>query len=240
MIGKKKGRQAEAMAEASVKGGGTAASNNPYLNAREEWLERYGNYISRAAQWRMAAFIALVIACLSVAGNIIQMKQEKITRYFVAVNELGKVAAARMDGPASQTPARVIQAEIAAVIENWRTVTVDTELQKRMIGSLTAHTAGAAKGVLKQWYDQNNPFEIAKGGKLINVQIHGLPLPVSQGSYRVEWTEIVRNHQGIELSRDNFEAIATVEIMPPQDEATMLKNPGGVYISNLSAGKIIK
>jgi len=236
MICKENIRQRE---EARVETQGKT-SGNPYLNAREEWLERYGNYISRAAQWRMAAFIALVIACLSVAGNVMQLRQEKITRYFVAVNELGKVAAARMDGPANQTPVRVIQAEIAAVIENWRTVTVDTELQKRMIASLTAHTAGAAKGVLKQWYDQNNPFEIAKGGKLINVQIHGLPLPVSQGSYRVEWTEIVRSHQGIELSRDNYEAIATVEIMPPQDEATMLKNPGGVYITNLSAGKIIK
>ena len=25
--------------------------HNPYLNARQEWLERYGGYISRAAQW---------------------------------------------------------------------------------------------------------------------------------------------------------------------------------------------
>lgn len=219
---------------------GKSNGSNPYLNAREEWLERYGNYINRAAQWRMAAFIALAIACLSVTGNIIQLNQEKITRYFVAVDELGKVAAAKMDGPAGQTPSRVIQAEIATAIENWRTVTVDTELQKRMIGSLTAHTAGAAKGVLKQWYDQNNPFEIAKSGKLINVTIKGLPLPVSRGSYRVEWTEIVRNHQGVELMRNDYEAIATVEIINPNDEATMLKNPGGVYISNLSAGKIIK
>jgi len=243
MIGKKKERQAEA--EAPTKTGDTAASNttasnNPYLNAREEWLERYGNYINRAAQWRMAAFIALVIACLAVAGNVIQLRQEKITRYFVAVDELGRVAAAKMDGPAGQTPARVIQAEVAAAIENWRTVTVDTELQRRMIGNLTAHTAGAAKGVLKQWFDSNNPFEVAKSGKLVNVEIKGLPLPVSQGSYRVEWTEIVRNHQGVELMRDDYEAIATVEIMPPHDEATMLKNPGGVYISGLSAGKIIK
>jgi type IV secretion system protein VirB5 len=169
-----------------------------------------------------------------------QIKQEKITRYFVAVNEVGKVAAARMDSPANQTPTRVIQAEIAAVIENWRTVTVDTELQKRMIANLTAHTAGAAKGVLKQWYGQNNPFEIAKGGKLINVEIGSLPLPVSQGSYRVEWVEIVRNHQGVELERNHYEAITTVDLIPPQDEATMLKNPGGVYITNLSASKIIK
>ena len=213
---------------------------NPYLNARAEWLERYGGYVSRAAQWRLAASIALAIAILSMAGNVMQLRQEKITRYFVAVDELGKVSKAqRMDGPASQTPTKVIQAEIAAAIENWRTVTVDTELQRRMIASLTAHTAGAAKGVLKQWYDANNPFEVAQKGRLVNVYIHCVPLPVSGNSYRVEWTEIARNHQGIELSKQDYEAIATVDILPPQDEETLLKNPGGVYLTSLSAGKLI-
>lgn len=27
-----------------------SSAGNPYLNARTEWLERYGSYISRAAQ----------------------------------------------------------------------------------------------------------------------------------------------------------------------------------------------
>jgi type IV secretion system protein VirB5 len=232
MIGKKKEQKA-----AVEKSGG-----NPYLQGREEWLERYGNYISRAAQWRMAAFLALAIACLSVAGNVIQLSQEQVTRYFVAVDELGRAARAqKMDGPAGQTPGKVIQAEIATAIENWRTVTVDTELQRRMIASLTAHTAGAAKGVFREWYDKNNPFDIAGKGRLVNVYLHGVPLPVStKGSYRAEWTEITRSHQGVELSKQDFEAILTVEIMPPQDEETVMKNPGGVYITSISAGKILQ
>lgn len=232
----KKVKKVKVEAEKAEKG----AENNPYLNAREEWLERYGGYISRAAQWRMIAFIALATALFSVVGNIVQLSQDKIKRYFVAVDELGRVAAHKIDGPVGQTPSRVIQAEIASAIENWRTVTVDKELQQRMVRNLTSHTAGAARGVLKQWYDNNNPYEIASAGKLINVTIRGLPLPVSKGSYRVEWTETVRNHQGVELMRDDYEAIVTVEILIPEDEKTVLQNPGGVYITNLSAGKIIK
>ena len=54
---------ATAQATASPGGG------NPYLNGREEWLERYGSYISRAAQWRMVAFFCLIqaeiAACIS-------------------------------------------------------------------------------------------------------------------------------------------------------------------------------
>ena len=216
------------------------SDNNPYLNAREEWLERYGSYISRAAQWRKIAVLALIIAVLSLAGNIIQLTQAKVVRYFVAVDELGKTVAEKIQGQGGSTPEKVIQAAVAQAIVDWRTVTVDTELQRRMIGRLTMHTAGASKGMLKQWYEKNSPYEVAKTGRLVNVEVKGVPLPVSKGSYRVEWWEIVRNLQGAELARENYEAIATVALVPPEREEVVLANPGGVYIINLSTAKIIR
>jgi type IV secretory pathway TrbF-like protein len=33
----------------------------PYLAARQEWNERYGDYIARARNWRRAAFAALAV-----------------------------------------------------------------------------------------------------------------------------------------------------------------------------------
>ena len=217
-----------------------ASGGNPYLNAREEWMERYGNYISRATQWRRAAFLTLIIAALSLAGNVVQMTQTKIVRYFVVVDELGKTVAEKIQGHGGGTPEKVVQAAVAQAIVDWRTVTVDTELQKRMINNLTMHTAGATRGMLTQWYEQNSPYDVAKSGRLVHVEVKGIPLPVTKGSYRVEWNEIVRNLQGIELGRENFEAIATVELLPPVKEEILLANPGGVYITNLSTAKVIR
>ena len=217
-----------------------ASGGNPYLDAREEWMERYGNYISRATQWRRAAFLTLIIAALSLAGNVVQMTQTKIVRYFVVVDELGKTVAEKIQGHGGGTPEKVVQAAVAQAIVDWRTVTVDTELQKRMINNLTMHTAGATRGMLKQWYEQNSPYDVAKSGRLVHVEVKGIPLPVTKGSYRVEWNEIVRNLQGIELGRENFEAIATVELLPPVKEEILLANPGGVYITNLSTAKVIR
>ena len=217
-----------------------ASGGNPYLNAREEWMERYGNYISRATQWRRAAFLTLIIAALSLAGNVVQMTQTKIVRYFVVVDELGKTVAEKIQGHGGNTPEKVVQAAVAQAIVDWRTVTVDTELQKRMINRLTMHTAGATRGMLKQWYEKNSPYEVAKAGRLVHVEVKGIPLPVTKGSYRVEWNEIVRNLQGVELGRENFEAIATVELLPPVKEEILLANPGGVYITNLSTAKVIR
>ena len=201
---------------------------SPYLNGREEWLERYGSYISRAAQWRMAAFICLIIAVVSISGNVIQASQVKTIPYIIEVDKLGNMGAVARADRASATPKRLIQAEIAKCVSDWRTVTADVELQQKMIERLSFFMAGSAKGVLRQWYEANNPYEIAKSGKLVHVEIKGLPLPVRSDTNRVEWVETVRSHAGV-----------TIQINPPTADAVLLRNPGGVYITALSAGKVV-
>jgi len=151
--------------------------NNPYLNGREEWLDRYGSYISRAAHWRMAAFLCLAFMGVSLTGNVIQARQVKTVPYIVEVDNLGNIGAVARADTASSTPRRLIQASIAACIADWRTVTPDVELQRKMIERLSFFMAGSAKGVLREWYEANNPYEIAKN-KLVQVDIKGLPLPV--------------------------------------------------------------
>lgn len=212
---------------------------SPYLNGREEWLERYGSYISRAAQWRMVAFLCLLIATISITGNVIQANQVKTVPYIIEVDKLGKASVVARADIASSTPQRLIQAEIAKCISDWRTVTADVELQQKMLERLSFFMAGSAKGVLRQWYEANNPYEIAKTGKLVHVEIKGLPLPVSSDSYRVEWQETVRSHAGVLLDSHTYEAMVTIQINPPTVDAVLLRNPGGIYITALSAGKVV-
>ena len=168
-----------------------------------------------------------------------QASQVKTVPYIVEVDQLGKTGVIARADTASATPRRLIQAEIAACIANWRTVTADVELQQKMIDRLSFFMAGSAKGVLRQWYEANNPYEIAKTGKLVHVEIKGLPLPVSSDSYRVEWVETVRSHAGVMLDSHTYEATVTIQINPPTADAVLLRNPGGIYITALSAGKVV-
>lgn len=124
-----------------------SSSSNPYLNGREEWLERYGSYISRAAQWRMVAFFCLILTGISITGNVMQANQVKTVPYIIEVDKLGKSSVVNRADRASATPQRLIQAEIAACISDWRTVTADVELQQKMIERLSFFMAGSAKGV---------------------------------------------------------------------------------------------
>ena len=43
---------------------------NPYLAARKEWDERYGEFITRARNWRTAAMISALITLLATGGLI--------------------------------------------------------------------------------------------------------------------------------------------------------------------------
>ncbi|MDL2209721.1 type IV secretion system protein [Desulfovibrio sp. OttesenSCG-928-I05] len=215
------------------------SGRNPYFDGRQEWLERYGSYISRANQWRIFSVLAVLALLVSLSCNYVQSSQVKAVPYIIEVDQLGKIGAVARADSASSTPRRLIQAEIAQCISSWRTVTADVELQQKMIDRLSYFMAGAAKGVMREWYETNNPYEIAKSGKLVHVEIKGLPLPVSGDSYRVEWTETVRSHAGIVLDSNQFEATVTIQIQPPTQDVVILRNPGGIYLTAISAGKVI-
>jgi len=163
----------------------------------------------------------------------------KTIPYIIEVDKLGKSSVVTRADRASVAPQRLIQAEIAACVSDWRTVTADVELQQKMIERLSYFTAGSAKGVLREWYEVNNPYEIAKTGRLVHVEIRSLPLPVSSDSYRVEWLETVRSHAGVLLDSHTYEATVTIQVNPPTEDEVLLRNPGGIYITSLSAGKVV-
>jgi type IV secretion system protein VirB5 len=217
----------------------TEKMRNPYLAGREEWLERYGTYIKAASQWRLIAALCLTITVLSVTANVIQAMKEKVVPYVVAVDKLGTAAAVSRADLASPVPRELIQAELANVIVNWRTVTADLDLQSRLIDRLGAFIQGAAKGVLTGWFEANNPHAQARAGKLVSVSIRGLPLPVSNDSWRVEWRESTRNQAGVLMDVTHYEATMKIAITPPATDAQIIKNPGGIHITELSYSTVL-
>ena len=109
-----------------------------------------------------------------------------------------------------------------------------------MIDRLSFFVAGGGKGYLKEWFAQNSPYDKAKRGILISVEIKGLPLPISTESYRVEWTEITRAHSGVELNRTTYEATLSVQISQPTQESVIVKNPGGIYVTAIATSKVLE
>ena len=213
--------------------------DNPYISGREEWLERYGSYIEGRNQWRIFALCCLFVTAISITMNFIQVTQSKVIPYTVEVDKHGQVLSVTRADEVGPVPKRIIQAEVANLIVNWRTVTADIGLQKKMVQRMSSFVLGAAQGAAKNWYESNNPYE--RGQKvLVEVDIKGIPLPVSSESWRVEWLETVRNHSGVTISSTNYEATVKVRLSPPTTESQILRNPLGIYVTELSWAKLLE
>ncbi len=214
-------------------------NESPYLAAKEEWFERYGSYIKSRNQWRTAALALMAISMLSLTVNIIQITQNKVVPYVVEVDKLGHSVAVKRADAVGNVSDRMIQAEIANLIVNWRTVTADLGLQEKMVTKTSSFVTGAARGAIRTWYETNTPYE--RGRKvLVEVDIKGIPLPVSSESWRIEWLETVRNHSGVAMSSTKYEATLKVRISPPTTDSQIIRNPAGVYVTELSWAKLLE
>ena len=97
--------------------------DSPYLVARREWDERYGGLIKRAQQWRATAVLALLVALAEAIVIIGVATRPRIAPFVVAVDSLGRVAAAGAAERNSPVDERMKQAAIARWVQDMRGVT---------------------------------------------------------------------------------------------------------------------
>ena len=100
-----------------------ATTYNPYLAARHEWDERYGNLITRERNWRLMALLCAAIALVAIGGVIRLSTKTHIVPFVVAMDSLGRTMAA---GPAEETSTsddRLKRATLFTWVEDLRTVT---------------------------------------------------------------------------------------------------------------------
>jgi type IV secretion system protein VirB5 len=207
-----------------------AALETPYLSARREWNERYGDYIARARSWRWAAFGAIAVALALAIGVVWQGAQSKVVPYVVEVDKLGDAVAVARADRAVLADVRVIKAQLAAWIVDVRSVSSDPLAQKAALSRSYATTAATATLFLNDYYRQHSPFN---QNRTVAVSVDAV-LPISNQTYQIQWSEDGRDLQGRDLATTHWLASVTVAFDPPTDERGVLSNPLGLYVTGIS------
>lgn len=207
-----------------------AALETPYLSARREWNERYGDYIARARSWRWAAFGALALSLVLAVGVVWQGAQSKVVPYVVEVDKLGDAVAVARADRAAPADVRVIKAQLAAWIVDVRSVSSDPLAQKAALSRSYATTAATATLFLNDYYRQHSPFS---QNRTVAVSVDAV-LPISTQTYQIQWSEDGRDLQGRNLATTHWLASVTVAFDPPTDERGVLSNPLGLYVTGIS------
>jgi type IV secretory pathway TrbF-like protein len=207
-----------------------AALETPYLSARREWNERYGDYIARARSWRWAAFGAIAVALALAIGVVWQGAQSKVVPYVVEVDKLGDAVAVARADRASPVDVSVIKAQLAAWIVDVRSVSSDPLAQKAALSRSYATTAATATLFLNDYYRQHSPFS---QNRTVAVSVDAV-LPISNQTYQIQWSEDGRDLEGRALATTHWLASVTVAFDPPTDERGVLSNPLGLYVTGIS------
>jgi type IV secretion system protein VirB5 len=207
-----------------------AGAENPYLSARREWNERYGDYIARARNWRLAAFAALAVSLVLAVGVAWEAAQSKVVPYVVEVDKLGDAVAVTRADRAAPADARVVKAQLAAWIVDVRAISSDPLAQKAALARSYALTAATATIFLNDYYRQHSPFGQPR---TVAVSVDAA-LPVSPQTYQLQWSEDARDLQGRDIATTHWLASVTVAFDPPTDERGILSNPLGLYVTSIS------
>jgi type IV secretion system protein TrbF len=207
-----------------------AGAESPYLSARREWNERYGDYIARARNWRWAAFAALAVSLVLAVGVAWEAAQSKVVPYVVEVDRLGDAVAVTRADRAAPADARVVKAQLAAWIVDVRSISSDPLAEKAALAQSYAVTAATATIFLNDYYRQHSPF---RQPRTVAVSVDAV-LPVSSQTYQLQWSEDARDLQGRDIATTHWLASVTVAFDPPTDERGILSNPLGLYVTGIS------
>ena len=208
--------------------------DNPYLSARAEYGDRYGAAVNEAARWRQIALFLLLLS-LAFSGMMIWMAtQNKVIPYVVQVDRQGYSVAIKSAEEGSALDSRVVIAALARFFTNFKTIMVDTYAQRAMVNSVYDYVArdSSAEGVVSNYYRNNNPF--VGGDYTTQVDVKSV-LAIGGGgkSWQVLWTEsIIR--RGEVTGKTEWRAIVTIATSPVLDLADVIKNPLGIYITELN------
>ena len=207
---------------------------NPYLAGRRTSDDRYAEVAHSRRQWQYVSGATLLLAGLSLTGNLYQMRQVKVVPYVIQTDVTGQVVTvgplARDDDP--QPEDRIIRAHLAAFIRNSRTVTADRVLLKRSLQWTYAIARGKAVTYLNDFYHGNDPFHRAATESVAVTVLSVVTL--SETSWQVRWKEEIRNPQGLKLRDEIYEARVTTTIKPDEVTVdTIWLNPQGIFVTDL-------
>ena len=213
--------------------------NNPYLAARREWDERYGDLITRARNWRTLAVICAVTTLVATGGLMWLSAHSRIVPFVVLVDNLGRPLASGIAEQATVNDDRLKRASVLAWVGDLRLVTSDGVAQRKAIDHVYAQIASGsqAQAFVSDFYRAIPPFKRAQI-ETVSIDVNSV-LPTSDRTFEVDWVETTRDLYGAVKATDRWKGSFSIALNPPTDERLARINPLGVYVTNVSLAKVL-
>lgn len=212
-----------------------SAMNNPYVEGnqgRQEWNDRYFNLSSQIKKWQIA-FAVISIALLIQIGIVGKLAtQSRVQPYAVETNHGQPIAIHPM--PAlSARDSLLINYALTQFIINTKTVVADKEAQKTLLNKAYAFSANNTIATLRDFYANNNPYDIAAQNHIVNVRIINV-LPLSAHSAQISWEETQQEADTAHLIKTSRWLAQLTYRFDEVNEKFINDNPFGLYVTALT------
>jgi type IV secretion system protein TrbF len=216
---------------------------NPYLNARRSWNTIFGGILSISQFSQLVALGCIVIAIAAVGGLYNIGSKSKFIPLVVMQDANKKVISVTRADRVAGVETGDFEALAASFIENVRMVTPDVQLQRKAIlkAYCVLNASDAATNKVNEYLngkDETRPFKRA-ATETVNVEITSV-LKETDQSYQVEWTEHIRDRQGIKKGAPEMRALVTMYQGDPNirdnqsPEENALCNPRALYVKDFN------
>lgn len=212
----------------------SAILQNPYVTGsegRKEWNDRYMNMSESIRHWQQAFFSAMVVVILF-ATIVARIATESRVQPFVVETNHGMPYAIQSMRSLSPHDQQLINFAVNQFIVNARTIVSDEQAQKTLLNKVYAFSANNTLGFLHDYYEGNNPFNLASQ-YTVTVNIVN-SLPISHDTWQITWDETKRSTNGDNvLGVTRWMANVTYQF-GDVNPRFITDNPFGLYITQVS------
>ena len=212
--------------------------NNPFLAARHEFMNAFGDLATGKRNWQLTAYGLLGLLALVALADLRLAASSRVVPYIVQVDRLGQVVTV---GPAEglqQPDQRLVASELARFIRAIRTVLPAAAAagQAEMLRRGYAFVAPESAASLNDYFANpvNDPRLL--GLRLTRqVDVTGILRVPHSDVWRLQWTETERSTQPGGLTRTlAWEGYVTVRLVPPRTVDAVQDNPLGLAVTSVN------
>lgn len=218
-----------------------AESENPYLKLEKGWSDQLARERHKNAASLISVVVLAVALTISVLANLYLAVFREPTPYVLEIDEYNRVNFGGFLSTGNDIEEAYIPSQLIRFIENWRTVTPDNTMQKKLAKQLYCMLPdGSASLASMNGYfrkSENNPFNLNKTHS-ISTTLNSV-LPQTRQTWQIEWTETIRAHDGSQHKKPmRYKALMLVKKGKPGPEC-MEGNPLGLYVSEINWTTVI-
>ncbi|MGB6229076.1 MAG: conjugal transfer protein TrbF [Litorimonas sp.] len=207
--------------------GRTPAPTTPYQKAAQVWDDRLGSARVQAKNWRLATLMSLGLSAILAGGIAYQATQSLVTPYVVEIDTTGEVRGVKPVARDYVPSDEQIAFQLATFIRKVRGVSTDPVVVRQNWLDAYDFATSRATATLSDYATANDPFAEV-GVRSVSVDVESV-VRSSESTFEVRWRE-TEFRSGVRLLTTAHTAQLTVVTETPRDEATLQRNPLGLYV----------